>query len=224
MPAIASAPFIKEIGPDAFPFLEIGSNEDLIFERFTPAPDPPEKINISVLYHSAIDSLLSRTSKIKQAEHCGFSSMPKLNHTGELNEPFWFTRMHLSSSLKIWESFSVTKYPEVFPQPVTVSATRFISCFTLDSLPSLPKWPEKYFSETISVAVCDQKLGTSTPFCSKTISPLEFLITAFLFSHLISSKGCAPSLVKNLFKDKPLPLAEEIPSRDLVKTSGDIVS
>src|SRR3989344_5188568 len=65
---------------------KIFSLEDLRLERFMPAPEPPEKIIISVRYHSAMDSLSSVMDNIKQAEHWGFFSTPTLNQTGELNE------------------------------------------------------------------------------------------------------------------------------------------
>src|SRR3989344_8741158 len=87
VPAIASAPFIKETGPEDLPRFEICSCDERSGERLIPAPDPPEKIIISVLYHSAMDSLESSMFKIKHAEHCGFFSTPTLNHTGELNDP-----------------------------------------------------------------------------------------------------------------------------------------
>src|SRR3989338_2457826 len=87
VPAIASAPFIKDTGPDDLPRFAMDSRDERSGERLMPAPDPPEKINISVLYHSDIDSLESSMFKIKHAEHCGFFSTPTLNHTGELNDP-----------------------------------------------------------------------------------------------------------------------------------------
>src|SRR3989344_670548 len=87
VPAMASAPFIKDTGPEDLPLSVIFSFEDRSAEILMPDPDPPEKINISVRYHSAIDSLSSVMDKIKHAEHCGFFSTPTLNQTGELNEP-----------------------------------------------------------------------------------------------------------------------------------------
>src|SRR3990167_9490552 len=97
VPAIASAPFIKDTGPEDLPLFEIVSLEDLKGEMFMPDPEPPENINISVRYHSAIDSLSSVTDKIKQAEHCGFFSKPTLNQTGELNDAYWLTNRYFNS-------------------------------------------------------------------------------------------------------------------------------
>src|SRR3989344_5840142 len=135
VPAMASAPFIKDTGPEDFPRFEIFSKEERNGETLIPLPDPPENINISVLYHSDIDSLSSVTDKMKQAEHCGFFSTPTLNQTGELNEAYWLTNSHLSSSLKICASFSSAKQPPCLPQSAIVFATRSISCFTDHSLP-----------------------------------------------------------------------------------------
>src|SRR3989338_11461115 len=109
VPAIASAPFIKDTGPEDFPRFEIFSLDERSGEIFTPEPEPPAKINISVRYHSAMDSLSSVMDKIKQAEHWGFFSTPTLNQTGELNEAYWLANSHLSSSLKICASFSPAK-------------------------------------------------------------------------------------------------------------------
>ena len=33
--------------------------------------------------------MVSSTELMKQAEHCGFSSMPTLNQTGELKQAYW---------------------------------------------------------------------------------------------------------------------------------------
>ena len=44
---------------------------------------------------------------MKHAEHCGFSSKPTLNHTGELNAASWLTRIAFSSSSKVCASSSV---------------------------------------------------------------------------------------------------------------------
>ncbi len=33
--------------------------------------------------------MVSSAALMKHAEHCGFSSMPTLNHTGELKQAYW---------------------------------------------------------------------------------------------------------------------------------------
>ena len=42
----------------------------------------------SLRYQPRIDSIVSWTDRMKQAEHCGCGSMPTLNHTGLLNDAF----------------------------------------------------------------------------------------------------------------------------------------
>src|ERR671926_1975394 len=88
-PAHASAPRMKETGPLAVPPLESGSIEPRIFERLMPEPEPPRKMIPSLVFHSRIDSMLSSTERMKQAEACilGLPTgcQPTLNHTGELN-------------------------------------------------------------------------------------------------------------------------------------------
>src|SRR5713101_8303611 len=71
-PAEASAAFMNDSGPEAVPPAESRSRHDRNAERFTPAPDPPLKIIPSLRYQLRIDSILSSTLRIKQAEHCGF--------------------------------------------------------------------------------------------------------------------------------------------------------
>jgi hypothetical protein len=55
--------------------------------------------------------------------------------------------------------------------------------------------PRKYFCATMFVAVCDQNLGNSTPFCSKVGLSLPAM-KASRISHSISSKGSRPGMVK----------------------------
>src|SRR4051812_49589296 len=59
-----------------------------MLERLMPDPEPPRKIVPSLVFQSRIDSIVSSTERMKQAEHCGFSSKPTLNQTGELNVGF----------------------------------------------------------------------------------------------------------------------------------------
>ena len=67
VPAEASAPRMKETGPEALPPEESSSLEERIRERFRPAPEPPLKIMPSSLYQSRIDSMESSTARMKQA-------------------------------------------------------------------------------------------------------------------------------------------------------------
>src|ERR671914_3081056 len=85
VPAHASAPRMNDTGPLAVPPLDNGSVEPRIFDRLTPEPEPPRKMRPSRVFQSRIDSMSSSTERMKQAEHCGLSSNPTLNHTGELN-------------------------------------------------------------------------------------------------------------------------------------------
>src|SRR6187399_1090423 len=80
-PANASKPFMKETGPDAVPPPERVSLEDRIPERLLPVPEPHLNNMPSVFARSRIEPIVSSTALMKQAEHCGFSSTPQLNHT-----------------------------------------------------------------------------------------------------------------------------------------------
>src|ERR1700721_4289199 len=84
VPAQESAPRMKETGPEAVPPLASGSIEPRMLERLMPEPEPPRKIIPSLVFQSRIESIVSFTERMKQAEHCGLASKPTLNQTGEL--------------------------------------------------------------------------------------------------------------------------------------------
>src|SRR3954451_6126190 len=88
VPALASAPRMKETGPDAVPPLLSNSLEERIRDRLRPAPEPPLKMNPSSLYQLRIESIESSTARMKQAETCCGLCVPTLNQTGELNEKY----------------------------------------------------------------------------------------------------------------------------------------
>src|SRR2546429_2948594 len=89
VPADASAPRMNDTGPDANPPFDNCSLEERSLERLTPEPEPPRKMIPSRLIQSRIESIESSIERMKQAEHCGFSSKPTLNQTGELNAAGW---------------------------------------------------------------------------------------------------------------------------------------
>src|SRR3954452_2264853 len=97
VPAEASAPRMKETGPDAVPPLLSSSLEERIRERLRAAPEPPLKMNPSSLYQFRIESIESSTDRMKQAETCCGDWVPTLNQTGELNEKYWCSSSQVSS-------------------------------------------------------------------------------------------------------------------------------
>src|SRR5206468_8925869 len=88
-PAKASYPFMNETGPEAVPPPASSSLDDRRGDKFVPVPEPYLNSIPSVLARVRIESIVSSTELIKHAEHCGFGSIPTLNHTGELNDIFW---------------------------------------------------------------------------------------------------------------------------------------
>ena len=102
---------MKLTGPEAIPPLASGSIEPRIFERLIPDPEPPLKMIPSWVFQSRIDSIVSSTERMKQAEHCCFPSsrQPTLNHTGLLKAAFWWSRMWVSSASKASASSSDAK-------------------------------------------------------------------------------------------------------------------
>src|SRR3954467_5561213 len=97
VPADASAPRMKETGPDAVPPLERSSLEERMRERFKPAPEPPLKMKPSSRYQFRMESIESSTDRMKQALTCCGDWVPTLNQTGELNEKYWCRSTQVSS-------------------------------------------------------------------------------------------------------------------------------
>src|ERR671923_392697 len=97
-PANASKPFMNDTGPDAVPPPASSSFDERSADRLLPVPEPNLNSMPSVLASVRIDSIVSSTELMKQAEHCGCRSNPQLNQTGLLNAAFWYTSRCLSSS------------------------------------------------------------------------------------------------------------------------------
>src|ERR1041385_8294293 len=87
-PANASYPFMNETGPLAVPPPASSSRDERMVERLLPVPDPNLKSIPSVLASVRIESIVSCTELMKQAEHCGAFSKPQLNQTGLLKAAF----------------------------------------------------------------------------------------------------------------------------------------
>src|ERR1700731_4039522 len=139
---------MKDTGPVAVPPPASNSLDDRIGERLVPVPEPNLNSIPSVRASVRIESIVSCTELMKQAEHCGAFSKPQLNQTGLLNAAFWYTRMCLRSSLNARRSSSEAKYLSARAHSVIVVTTRPISCFTLRSRSGVPICPRKYFETT----------------------------------------------------------------------------
>ena len=100
---------MKETGPEAVPPPASGSREERMFDRFEPVPEPYLKSMPSVRARPRIDSIVSSTALMKQAEDCGCFSTPTLNQTGLLKAAFCCTSRWVSSSAKDWRSSAVAK-------------------------------------------------------------------------------------------------------------------
>src|SRR3954469_172855 len=109
VPAHESAPRMNETGPLAVPPFDSGSIDPRIFERLIPEPEPPRKILPSLVFQPRIESMSSSTERMKQAEHCGRSSNPTLNQTGELKAASWWRRTYVISAWKASASSGVAK-------------------------------------------------------------------------------------------------------------------
>ena len=65
--------FIKDTGPEAIPPPARRSREERMGDRLVPVPEPHLKSMPSVLARVRIDSMVSLTELMKQAEHWGRS-------------------------------------------------------------------------------------------------------------------------------------------------------
>ena len=75
---------MNETGPDAVPPPANASLDERIDDRLVPVPEPNLNNIPSVLASVRIDSIVSSTELMKQAEHWGAASKPQLNQTGLL--------------------------------------------------------------------------------------------------------------------------------------------
>src|SRR6188768_2275875 len=99
-PAKASKPFMNDTGPEAVPPPASSSLDERMFDRLLPVPDPYLNSIPSVLARVRMESIVSSTELMKQAEHCGAFSKPQLNQTGLLKAACWCTSKYFRSSLK----------------------------------------------------------------------------------------------------------------------------
>src|SRR5205085_9922148 len=100
---------MNDTGPLAAPPPARGSFAERRFERLEPVPEPYLSSMPSVFARPRMESIVSCTELMKQAEHCGFGSIPTLNQTGELNDAIWYRRMWVSSSRNVSPSAWVAK-------------------------------------------------------------------------------------------------------------------
>ena len=208
---------MNDTGPDAVPPPASNSRDERIGERLVPVPDPNLKSIPSVRASVRMDSIVSSTELMKQAEHCGAFSNPQLNQTGLLNAAFCRTSRNFRSPPNACRSSAEAKYPFSSAHLTIVSTTRPINCRTLCSRSGAPSWPRKYFETTMLVACWDQNAGTSTPCCSKTTSPRSLEITADRVSHSISSKGSTPVRLNTRGNSRPGPV------EPFVSTAGRVI-
>src|SRR5918997_527429 len=109
VPALASAPRMKETGPEAVPPELSNSLAERIRDRLRPAPEPPLKMKPSSRYQFRIESIESSTDRMKHADTCCGDAVPTLNQTGELNEKYWCSSIQVSSCSKISASSGAAK-------------------------------------------------------------------------------------------------------------------
>src|SRR5262245_44796229 len=158
-PAKASNPFMNDTGPEAVPPPASSSLDERSDDRLLPVPEPYLKSMPSVFASVRIDSIVSSTALMKQAEHCGAVAKLQLNQTGLLKAAFCSTSRCVKSPRNASSASSDAKYDCFSAQAVIVSTTRPINCLTERSRSGEPMCPRKYFDTTMLVACCDQGRG-----------------------------------------------------------------
>ena len=138
------------------------------------------------------------------AEHCGFSSKPTLNQTGELKEAYWLTRIAFSSASNVSASSSVG---EVAARPAP-AADRVDDAadHLLDAALALGRAHAGRGSTSArrcSSPSATRSVGNSTFLCSKAGPSLPGM-RASRSSHSISSNGSRPGIVKKR-PERPTP-------------------
>src|SRR4029434_540407 len=96
-PANESKPRMNDTGPEAVPPPASCSRDERRLDRLEPVPEPYLKSMPSVLARPRIDCMVSSTELMKQAEHCGWGSIPTLNHTGEVKHDILWSRMRVKA-------------------------------------------------------------------------------------------------------------------------------
>src|SRR5205823_6446064 len=91
---------MNDTGPEAVPPPLSRSRDERIVDRLVPVPDPCLNRAASVAARPSTPARVSSTLLMKHAEHCGCSVVPTLNHTGELKDARWVTRIAVSSASK----------------------------------------------------------------------------------------------------------------------------
>src|SRR2546430_13786267 len=101
---------MKDTGPDAVPPPASDSRDERSTDRLVPVPEPNLKSMPSVLASSRIDSMVSSTELMKQADACcARPGTPMLNQTGLLNDACCVTSSQRSSSSQVTASSSLAK-------------------------------------------------------------------------------------------------------------------
>ncbi len=101
---------MKETGPEAVPPPASDSRDERSTDRLVPVPEPNLNSIPSVLASSRIDSMVSSTALMKQADACcARPGTPMLNHTGLLKEACWVTSSQRRSSSQLAASSSDAK-------------------------------------------------------------------------------------------------------------------
>src|SRR6266576_6181851 len=101
---------MNDTGPEAVPPPASFSFEERRTERLVPVPEPNLNSMPSVLTSSRIDSMVSWTELMKQAEPCwARPDTPMLNQTGLLKEACWVASSQRRSSDQLAAAWSSVK-------------------------------------------------------------------------------------------------------------------
>ena len=180
---------MKLTGPDAVPPPDIFSRLDRMVERLEPAPEPNLNSIASVLARSMMLDIVSWTELIeaRRALRVGFDADVEPD-TAKSKLIFWWTSR--------WVSFGLERAEVFFSREVVLLLGPHGDGVD-DSIDQLADAGLAVGGVEVAVEVLAdddvelrsslQNAGTSTFFCSKTLTPFSLPIAAVRISHSISS-------------------------------------
>ena len=132
---------------------------------------------------------MSWTELMKQAEHCGFCSMPTLNQTGELNAIFWWTIRWVSSALKVWRSVVGREVVlGLRPGGDRVDDAVDELADARSRAPGVPRWPRKYLlTDDVGGELAPEVGDLDVLLLEDATCPISLAMPAVRYSQVISS-------------------------------------
>ena len=162
---------MKETGPEAKPPLVRRSRLARSVEKFVPVPEPNLKSMPSVRARPRMESMVSSTELMKQAEHCGSASGADVEPDRAVERRLLVeqqVRQFIGEDARLVmriEEIAVLYAP--LRDGLHHAGDERFQAFLARGL--CPSPTRKYLETTTLVAICDQKAGISTSSARKSL-------------------------------------------------------